>query len=108
MHEPDPLQVSLPLQTFPSLHDVPLAAGACWIPLAGSQESIVHGLPSSRFGGLPATQLPAPSQVSLPLHTLPSEHVAPAAAGVCLTPDAGSQLSLVHGLPSSNEGAVPG
>jgi hypothetical protein len=26
---PDPLQVSLPLQALPSLHDVPLAAGAC-------------------------------------------------------------------------------
>jgi hypothetical protein len=67
----------------------------------------VQGLPSSRLGRLPPTQLPAPSQISLPLQTLLSAHDVPAATGACATPAAGSQESVVQGLPSSITGAVP-
>lgn len=41
-------------------------------PLLGLQASSVHTLPSSQFGAVPPTQLPA-WQLSLPLHWFPSE-----------------------------------
>src|SRR5438128_630462 len=46
-------QVSVPLHTFPSLHDVPLSTGAYTHPLVGLQLSAVQGLPSSHLRGLP-------------------------------------------------------
>src|SRR5437667_6590689 len=46
-------QVSVPLHTFPSLHDVPLSTGAYTHPVVGLQLSAVQGLPSSHLRGLP-------------------------------------------------------
>ena len=46
-------QVSVPLHTFPSLHDVPLSTGAYTHPLVGLQLSAVQELPSSHLRGLP-------------------------------------------------------
>jgi hypothetical protein len=51
-------QVSIPLQAFPSEHDVPLATAVCWQPATASQPSTVHGLPSLQLGGVPAVQVP--------------------------------------------------
>lgn len=104
---PAPSHVSSPLHRSPSAHDVPAATGSCVTPAPGSQPSTVHGLPSSTAGGVPAPQAPAPSHVSSPLHRSPSAHDVPAATGSCVTPFAGSQLSDVHGLPSSTTGGVP-
>lgn len=62
--------VSPVVQTFPSEHGVPAGAWTEVHPLALSQPSTVHGLPSSYAMGTP---LHAPSwHVSLPVHGLPS------------------------------------
>jgi hypothetical protein len=74
------LHVSAPLQTLPSEHDVPAATGEWWTPVAESQLSLVHGLPSSTVGGAPAVHAPLPLHVSAPLQALPSEHDVPAAS----------------------------
>lgn len=101
------LQVSLPLHALPSEHEVPMATGVCVMPTDESQPSVVHGLPSSIVGGVPAIQNPEPLQVSVPLQILASAQEVPAATGLCVTPLAGSQLSAVQGLPSSSVGGVP-
>ena len=78
---------------------------ACRQPLAGSQESVVHGLPSSQARVLPGWQAPA-AQASPVVQTEPSEHgklLLP-----CAQPPVGSQLSAVQGLPSSQGIWVPG
>ena len=51
-------QVSVPLHTFPSLHDVPLSTGAYTHPVAGLQLSAVQGLLSSHLTGLPVQRPP--------------------------------------------------
>jgi len=51
-------QVSLPLHTSPSLHDVPLDTRAYTHPLVGLQLSAVQGFWSSHLRGLPL-QIPA-------------------------------------------------
>src|SRR5262249_10123465 len=66
-------QVSAPLQTLPSEHDVPSATWAFTQPSVGLQLSVVQTLPSSHDMAVPATQSPA-TQRSLPLHGLPSAH----------------------------------
>ena len=99
-------QVSAPLQRLPSLHDVPLATGAVWQPVAGLQVSVVQGLPSLQVSGVPAVQVP-PWQVSAPLQRLPSVHEVPFVTAVFWQPVAGLQLSAVHGLPSLQVRAVP-
>src|SRR6185503_18552875 len=66
-----PAHTSPTVQALPSLQDTVLLA--CWQPLAGTQLSVVHRLPSSQFGAVPAWQVP-PTQVSIPLHALPSLH----------------------------------
>ena len=81
-HCPAPSQVSLPLQASPSRHEVPEGKGECRMPAMGSQESIVHALPSSTGGAAPAAQVPAPLQVSAPLQGLPSLHEDPSSVGV--------------------------
>src|SRR3989449_1055632 len=68
-------QLSLPLHTFPSLHDVPLGTGAYTHPLGGLQLSAVQGLPSSHLRGLPL-QTP-PEQVSPVVQALPSLQALP-------------------------------
>jgi predicted membrane protein len=105
---PKALHVSGPSQKFPFEQLVPTRAGVCTAPWKGSQLSIVHGLPSSTFGGVPATQVPAPSHVSLPLQRFSSPQCVPAGLGVCVTPPVMSQASAVHGFPSSSSGGVPG
>ena len=94
-------QVSVPLQRLPSEQLLPLAVGVWTGPVAGSQVSVVHELPSSRLGGAPATQEPDALHVSVPLQALLSGHAVPAVTGVCVTvPETGSQLSVVHALLS--------
>jgi hypothetical protein len=51
-------QVSVPLHTSPSLHDVPLGTGAYTHPVAGLQLSAVQTLPSSHLRGLPVQSPP--------------------------------------------------
>ena len=52
-------QVSAPLQTVESAHEVPFGTGACWQPSTGSQLSAVHELLSLQLGAVPGTQAPA-------------------------------------------------
>src|SRR5439155_22770282 len=73
-------QVSAPLHTFPSLHDVPFATARLPQPATGSQLSVVHGLLSLQLGGAPGAHTPG-WQVSAPLHAFPSLHGAPASSG---------------------------
>jgi hypothetical protein len=107
-HRPVELQVSLPLQAFPSEQLEPLGRFACVIaPVVVLQLSVVQGLPSSMTGGVPATQVPPELHVSAPLQALLSEQLVPAATGVCVTPPAGVHASVVQGLLSFTGGAVP-
>jgi hypothetical protein len=71
------------------------------------QASVVHGLPSSTRGGVPATQTAEALHVSAPLQLSLSEQLVPAATGVWLTPEEALHASTVHGLPSSTAGGVP-
>jgi len=52
-------QVSAPLQTLPSAHDVPFVTAVVVHPVAGVQPSVVQGLPSLHVSGVPAVQAPA-------------------------------------------------
>jgi hypothetical protein len=61
------------VQGFPSS----TGTGLCRTPRAGSHESAVQALPSSGLKGVPA-QLPAASQRSLPVQAFPSLQLAPA------------------------------
>src|SRR5437870_2438104 len=92
-------QVSAPLHTLPSLHEVPFASAACWHPASGSQVSALHGLLSLQSRAVPATHTPA-WQVSTPLHASPSLHDVPFGSAVCRHPATGSQVSVVQGLLS--------
>ena len=65
-----------------------------------SQLSFVHGLLSLQTSGMPAMQV-APLQVSAPLQTSPSEQLIAVVAGVWLHAPAAVQLSIVHGLVST-------
>jgi len=69
----------------------------CTQPMAGLQESLVQGLPSSQLGAAPPTHTP-PLQVSLVVQALPSSHGF--VLGTCLQPVAESQESVVQGLLS--------
>src|SRR5437667_392522 len=72
-------------------------------PVGGSQESSVHGLPSSQLRAAPR-QLPSdPARRVVDL--FPSSQGA--VFGVLTQPVAGSQESSVHGLPSSQLRAAP-
>jgi hypothetical protein len=51
-------QVSLPLQTFPSPHEVPFRTGLWVQPKTGSHVSVVHGLLSLQLRVVPAVQVP--------------------------------------------------
>src|SRR6266852_5356807 len=97
-----PPQVSLLVQAFPSLHGAVLLV--CAHPMAGLHESSVQTLPSSQLGAGPPMQVP-PLQVSLVVQALPS--LQGLVLLVCTQPVAGSQLSSVQTLPSSQLGAGP-
>ena len=56
--------------------------GACVTPV-GRQASTVQTIASSTGGGVPGWTAPAPSHVSLPLHTLPSEADVSPRASAC-------------------------
>jgi hypothetical protein len=99
-------QVSLPLQTLPSPHGVPLRTGVARHPNAGSQLSFVHGLLSLQTSVVPAVQT-AFWHVSAPLQTLPSLHAVPLVTPVFVHPVAGVQASVVQALLSLQLRAVP-
>jgi hypothetical protein len=80
--------VSAPLHALPSLHAVPFATGAVTQPVAASQESVVHGLPSLQTSAVPCEQKPD-WQVSAPLHALPSLQAVPLGTGVVRHPMTG-------------------
>jgi hypothetical protein len=61
---------------------------------------------SSHSGGT-AVQVAA-SQVALPPHVLPTAQLAPSGRGVCMHPDAASQVSIVQAFRSSQSGAAAG
>ena len=69
-----------------------------------SQESSVHTLPSSQFGGAPPTHAP-PEQVSAVVHASESSHEAVLFA--LTQPEAESHESSVHTLLSSQLGGAP-
>jgi len=97
-----PEQVSPSVQASASSHGAVLFM---WMqPTAGSQLSSVHTLPSSQFGPEPPMQTP-PLHVSEVVHALPS--LQGAALFAWTQPVAGSQLSSVQTLPSSQLGAGP-
>ena len=79
------------VQALPSVHAAVLLAWAQ--PLAGLQESSVQTLPSSQLRGVPPTQVPALSQVSLVVQKLPSLHAVPfGCTGLEQTPVAEAQV----------------
>jgi hypothetical protein len=96
-------QLSVWVHASPSLH-VFVSSFVETQPLPGSQVSSVHELASSQASGGPPSQEPA-AQVSLVVHAFPSLHGS--VLGVFTQPVAGVQLSVVHGLLSSQVGGVP-
>jgi hypothetical protein len=100
-------QISAPLHTLPSAHEVPFSSGIVVQPKTGLQPSVVQGLASLQPSAAPAVQTPL-WQVSLPLQTLASAHEVPSTTGVVLHPKTGSQLSVVQTLLSLQPIAVPG
>jgi hypothetical protein len=75
-------QVSAPLHTFPSLHDVPFTTGTFRQPATGSQLSVVQTLLSLQLSGVPAVHTPA-WHVSVPLQRSPSGQGVPFVSAVC-------------------------
>jgi hypothetical protein len=94
------------LQTLPSEHEVPFPTGVVVQPVAGAQESLVQGLASLQTSAVPAVQTPA-TQVSAPLHALPSEHAEPFGAFGWEQPVVGLHESAVHGFESTQLSGVP-
>ena len=96
------LHVSPVVHAEPSSH-VPPLVGAFLQPVAGSQESAVHGFPSSQLTGVP-WQVPL-LHVSSVVHAEPSSH--DPLVGTCWHPVTGSHESAVQGFPSSQLTGVP-
>src|SRR5262249_38909384 len=103
MQEP-PRQAPLCVQRLPSSQGVRSASVACVQPEAGSQPSVVQVLLSLQLRAGPPVQVP-PAQVSAVVQALPSS----LAMGLFVwpAPVAGSQLSVVQTLASSQLGAGP-
>src|SRR5258705_565365 len=93
--QPPPPQTSPEVQTLPSSHASVLFVDAQ--PVAGAQESVVHGLLSLQTVGPPGWQEPPP-HVSPVVQALPSSHAAVLSA--CTQPVAGLHESSVQGLLS--------
>jgi hypothetical protein len=72
------LQVSLPLHTFASSHELPVSA-VCTQPCAGTQAAEWHTSEATQLGAPAWVQTPA-LQVSAPLQALPSSHELPDSA----------------------------
>ncbi len=102
LHVPPP-QTSPPVQTLPSVQIAVLLAWA-HAPVLAVHESLVHTLPSSQLTATPGTHAP-PLQTSPLVQPLPSLQIA--VLLLCWQPASLSQLSLVHGLPSSQLSAPP-
>jgi hypothetical protein len=65
--------MSTVVQALPSLHAALLLV---WTqPVAGAHESSVQPLPSLQLGAVPGLQPATASQVSTPLHALPSSQL---------------------------------
>ncbi len=98
-----------PPQTSGVVQSLPSEQGSVLLlltqPLPALHESLVHRLLSSQFSAVPGTQLP-PEQASPSVHALLSVHEP--ACGVATQPEFGSQLSVVHGLPSLQTMVAPG
>ncbi len=92
----------------PDVHGLPSSQGRLAAtktqPLAGSQTSTVHGLLSLQVWAVPALQVPA-LQVSFWVQALPSLQAA--VDSTKAQPVVGSQLSVVHGLPSLQTSGWP-
>jgi hypothetical protein len=99
-------QVSAPLHTLLSVHDVPFRTGVVEQPKAGTQLSVVQMLPSLQTSGVPAVHTPV-WQVSAPLQTFPSAHGVPFSTAVAEQPLAGAQLSVVQTFASLQTSGVP-
>jgi len=76
------LQLSLTVQAFASLHEVPSAfVGFEHTPVPESHTPATwHWSSAEQVTGIPALQAPLPSQVSAPLQGLPSLQLVPDAA----------------------------
>jgi hypothetical protein len=97
-----PLHASAVVQALPSSQGAKLFA---WTqPLAGSQESSVHPLPSLQPSAGPPTQAP-PLHTSAVVQAFPSLHAA--ALFACTQPVAGLQESSVQTLASPQLSAAP-
>jgi hypothetical protein len=107
VQEPAALQTSAPLHTFASAQLVPAGSGVWVTPPCSVHASAVHGFWSSRWGGGEPAQIPFAVQVSDPSQAFPFEQLVPAGTGVCVTPAAGVQASVVQGFPSLKTGGVP-
>jgi hypothetical protein len=77
----------------------------CLTPVTGSHESVVQALLSFTAGGVPGEQLPEPSQVSTPSHTVALPQAVPDATKVFAHLFA-VQVSLVQGLPSAQSAGL--
>jgi hypothetical protein len=99
-------QVSPPLQTLPSEHEVPFVTFVFTQPVDGLHESVVQTFESLQLSGVPLVQVPL-WQVSAPLQTLPSLHDAPLTTGVCTQPVLGLHVSMVQTLESLQLSGVP-
>ena len=76
-HTPDPEQTSFTVQGSLSSQAVPAGAAMKTQPVAGSQESIVQGSPSSQTVGEPPMHWQLASRTSLLVQALPSLQGAP-------------------------------
>ena len=73
-------QVSAPLHTVVSAHDVPFVTAVFRQPKTGSQLSVVQTFESLQFGAVPGAHV-ASRQISGPLQKLPSEQPVPFVTG---------------------------
>src|SRR5262245_24576947 len=97
LHAPPP-HTSLSVQASPSSHEVPSAPAAEKVqPVAGSQASAVHGLPSSHATAVPPWHTPA-EHVPAVVQALPSLHGCPSGSRRQLA----EQQSPSTPLPSSH------
>lgn len=91
-----------PKHLLPSpLQDSPSRA-ASQVPVAALQT--VH---SPQLTGVPATQLPSPSQISSPLQALLSLQAVPAGFGISTQPGPGWQLAVIQGFVVVHSSGVP-
>ena len=92
-------QASALVQALLSVQDAPSLPAGLVQPVAGSQPSAVHGSPSLQVMAEPLQAWA--THVSPLVQALPSLHAVLASASLCLQPTLAVQLSIEHGLPSS-------